>query len=142
MNSILDERYKETIFSLCMDFIIKDGKEPMAAIEEALNKFSSLISDKDAMKDFLIENISVSNSDISSIICGENIKNRNWWNELISSNKNSRKLWGRYKYYLQNVKGWSLKTIEKSINEPTDFVMNYISNPNAKNPESTYGAVF
>ncbi|MGN0606607.1 MAG: Z1 domain-containing protein [Oscillospiraceae bacterium] len=50
--------------------------------------------------------------------------------------------WNRYKAYLSGTKKWSQKTIEKSINEPTDFVMNCISNPNSGVPEKSYGAVF
>lgn len=138
-----DLRYFEAAFAVCMGNIEK-GTDRSEAIENAVKTMSTLVSDEEELREYLYKEVSFSSSDAASMLCSDERKGKDkeWWNKFKEENGFSGKYWNRYKAYLSGTKKWSQKTIEKSINEPTDFVMNCLANPNSGVPESSYGEVF
>ena len=137
-----DLRTFTAAFELCIGKIEK-GTERKNAIEETIAVLGCLVSDVEELRNYLYENVSFSSRDIASMLSSDERKSKDkeWWNNLRQKDF-KREYWNRYKVYLSGTKKWSQKTIEKSINEPTDFIMNCISNPNSGVPEKSYGAVF
>ena len=133
--------YYDSAYSFCLEEM-KRTNDAQAAIAKTLNIFGQFVDDKNHLREFLYENISFTAEDLISVVCSEEIRKHDWWNIFNEKNKFSTPLWSRYKFYLSQNKNWSLKKIEKSINEPTDFVMNCISNPNLDSPQKRYGTVF
>lgn len=136
-----DIRSYEAAFSLCLGEIEK-GMDSEDAINKIAAMMGPLVSDAKDLREYLYREVSFSSNDIASMICAKDKKDREWWNKLKQSSGFKGTYWNRYKAYLSGTKKWSQKTIEKSINEPTDHIMNYISDPNAGVPEKSYGAVF
>lgn len=136
-----DSRNYEAAFSICLGEIEK-GTDRVEAINHTVKIMGSVVSDAEDLREYLYREISFSSSDIASMLSADDRKDREWWNKLKQTESFKGTYWNRYKAYLSGTKKWSQKTIEKSINEPTDFVMNCISNPNAGVPEKSYGAVF
>ncbi len=136
-----DLRNFTAAFDICIGKI-ENGTERKTAIEETIAVLGRLVSDTDELRNYLYENVSFSSNDIASMLSADDRKDREWWNKFRQSLGFKGTYWNRYKAYLSGTKKWSQKTIEKSINEPTDFVMNCISNPNSGVPEKSYGAVF
>jgi len=136
-----DIRSYEAAFSLCLGEIEK-GSNSEAAIDKVVAMMGSLVSDGNDLREYLYREVSFSSNDIASMLCANDKKDREWWNKLKQSAGFKGTYWNRYKAYLSGTKKWSQKTIEKSINEPTDHIMNYISDPHAGVPEKSYGAVF
>ncbi len=136
-----DLRNFHAAFDVCIGKI-ENGAERITAIEETVSFMGALVSDAEELRNYLYENVSFSSTDIASMLSAEDRKDREWWNKLKQTSGFKVSYWARYKAYLSGTKKWTPKTIEKSINEPTDFVMNCISNPNSGVPEKSYGAVF
>lgn len=136
-----DIRNFTAAFDICIGKI-ENGTDRQAAIEETVAVLGSLVSDTEELRNYLYENVSFSANDIASMLSADNRKDREWWNKFRQESGFKVTYWNRYKAYLSGTKKWSQKTIEKSINEPTDFVMNCISNPNSGVPDKSYGAVF
>ena len=136
-----DYNYFSAAFQICIGEI-KNGTEMKNAIEKTVALLGATVSDVDELRNYLYENVSFSSNDIASMLSAEDRKDREWWNKLRQNTGFKGTYWSRYKAYLSGTKKWSQKTIEKSINEPTDFVMNCISNPNSGVSEKSYGAVF
>lgn len=128
-------------------FCVRNGnkeKSKNEIIEDALKVFSAQVSDEEELREYLYKEVSFSSSDAASMLCADERrgKDKEWWNKFKEEIHGSGKYWNRYKAYLSGTKKWSQKTIEKSINEPTDFVMNCLANPNSGVPERSYGEVF
>lgn len=136
-----DIRSYEAAFSLCLGEIEK-GTDSEDAINKVVAMMGSLVSDAKDLREYLYKEVSFSSNDIASMICANDKKDREWWNKLKQSADFKGTYWNRYKAYLSGTKKWSQKTIEKSINEPTDHIMNYIADPHSGVPEKSYGAVF
>ncbi|MDD6082726.1 MAG: Z1 domain-containing protein [Oscillospiraceae bacterium] len=138
-----DLRFFEAAFAVCMGNIEK-GTDRSEAIEDTIKTMGALVSDEEELREYLYKEVSFSSSDAASMLCADERrgKDKEWWNKFKEENGGSGKYWNRYKAYLSGTKKWSQKTIEKSINEPTDFVMNCLANPNSGVPESSYGEVF
>jgi len=138
-----DLRFFEAAFAVCMGNIEK-GTDRSEAIENAVKTMSTLVSDEEELREYLYREVSFSSSDAASMLCSDERKGRDkeWWNKFKEENGGSGKYWNRYKAYLSGTKKWSQKTIEKSINEPTDFIMNCLANPNSGVHENSYGEVF
>ena len=136
-------RFFEAAFAVCMGNIEK-GTDRSEAIENAVKTMSTLVSDEEELREYLYREVSFSSSDAASMLCSDERKGRDkeWWNKFKEENGGSGKYWNRYKAYLSGTKKWSQKTIEKSINEPTDFIMNCLANPNSGVHENSYGEVF
>lgn len=136
-------RFFEMAFTLCMKYI-EDEIDRIEAIENAVKIISTLGVDEEELREYLYKEVSFSSSDAASMLCADERKGKDkeWWNKFKEKNGGSGKYWNRYKAYLSGIKKWNQKTIEKSINEPTDFVMNCLANPNSSVPECSYGAVF
>lgn len=138
-----DLRNYAAAFELCIGKI-ENGTERKSAIEETVAILGAIVSDAEELRNYLYENVSFSGDDIAAMLSADNHKGKDkeWWNNLRQTSDYKGTYWNRYKAYLSGAKKWSQKTIEKSINEPTDFVMNCISNPSSGVPEKSYGAVF
>ena len=136
-------RFYEAAFTLCLGDKEK-GLETIDAINNAVKTMGPLVSDAEDLREYLYREVSFSSNDIASMLSADDRKGKDkeWWNNLRQTSGFKGTYWNRYKAYLSGTKKWSQKTIEKSINEPTDFVMNCISNPNSGVPEKSYGAVF
>lgn len=136
-------RTYEAAFTLCLGEKEK-GLEPVEAINKIVDMMVPLVSNSEDLREYLYREVSFSSNDIASMLSADNRKGKDkeWWNSLRQTSGFKGTYWNRYKAYLSGTKKWSQKTIEKSINEPTDFVMNCISNPNSGVPEKSYGAVF
>ena len=136
-------RTYEAAFTLCLGEKEK-GLEPVEAINKIVDMMGPLVSDAEDLREYLYREVSFSSNDIASMLSADDRKGKDkeWWNNLRQTSGFKGTYWNRYKAYLSGTKKWSQKTIEKSINEPTDFVMNCISNPNSGVPEKSYGAVF
>lgn len=136
-------RTYEAAFTLCLGEKEK-GLEPVEAINKIVVMMGPLVSDAEDLREYLYREVSFSSNDIASMLSADDRKGKDkeWWNNLRQTSGFKGTYWNRYKAYLSGTKKWSQKTIEKSINEPTDFVMNCISNPNSGVPEKSYGAVF
>lgn len=138
-----DLRYFDAAFTVCIGNIEK-GVDRIDAIEETVKTMGILVTNPEELREYLYSEVSFSSSDAASMLCSDERrgKDKEWWNKFKEKNSNSGKYWNRYKAYLSGTKKWSQKTIEKSINEPTDFVMNCLANPNSGVPENSYGEVF
>lgn len=138
-----DLRYFEAAFTVCIGNIEK-GADRADAIEETVKTMGTLVTNPEELREYLYSEVSFSSSDAASMLCSDEHKGKDkeWWNKYKESISFSGKYWNRYKAYLSGTKKWSQRTIEKSINEPTDFIMNCISNPNSGVPEKSYGEVF
>ena len=136
-----DIRNYEAAFSICIGKIEK-GAEQKSAIEATVKIMENLVLDTDDLQEYLYREVSFSSSDIAAMLSSDERKDREWWNKFRQSSEYTGKYWNRYREYLSGTKGWSQKTIEMSINKPTDFIMNRISNPNSGVTEKSYGAVF
>lgn len=136
-----DSRNYEAAFTLCMGKI-EEGKDRINAIEETVSILGQVVADANELREYLYREVSFLSTDVASMLRADDRKDREWWNKFKQSSNCSEKFWMRYKSYLSGTKRWSQKTIEKSINEPTDFVMNCISDPHSGKPERSYGVVF
>ena len=121
---------------------IHNGKSGEDAIKSTLDIFASLVSNIDDLREYLYKNISFEADMGPAMLYGAGVKDREWWNKYKSNNPNKLMYWNRYKHYLQANKKWNITTIGRSIDTPTDYIMNAISNPLAKTPEKSYGLVF
>ena len=132
-------------FDMCLSFI-HSGFSGDEAIRKTLEVFSSdtfsgVINSIDELRNYLYENISFTADGIYTAVVDDSKRNRDWWNKYRETNGVGQ-YWSRYKTYLKRIKKWDDYTIERSINEPTDFIMNKLSNPAETTPEECYGAVF
>ena len=136
-----DETFYIAATEMCMANI-KNGKSGEEAIQITLDVFASLVNNIDNLREYLYKNISFEADIRPAILYGEGIKDREWWSKYKSNIDNKLIYWKRYRHYLQEYKKWSLVTIGRSIETPTDYIMNAIANPRSGLSEKCYGLVF
>lgn len=101
------------------------------AIEKTIESMSVLIDDADGLRDYLLSRISREKEEETvSVMLGEEAENSTWWDEYRAENASDLKFWNRYSKYLFERKHWEKSTITKSIGNPTDMLLNAISDPN------------
>ncbi len=130
----------ESAYNMCLAFINR-GEDGACAINKTIEIFMHLVEDVSSLREYLYESISFSSNEIFKSLLSEEKRDKDWWNKYRQNNEPGQ-YWSRYKEYLRKFKKWDMKTIEASINAPTDFVMNAISNPHSVNPEYSRGTVF
>lgn len=97
-------------------------------INEVANLFESQVSDKDKLLNYLNEQISRERKmPNAKVMKNVEVRNSDWWTKF--SENNNCDHWGRYYRYLQYDQGWDRESIEKSIDMPTDEIMNSIVDP-------------
>ena len=109
-------------------------------VEQVVSDFFSIILNKQSLKDFLFEEISVEIEPVINIISDE-MKNSDWWKQLKKSSDFQPEYWTRYFEYLLKKENWSINAV-RDIDEATDDVMNVISNAYIHNKEERMGLVF
>lgn len=109
-------------------------------VEQVVSDFSSIILNKQSLKDFLFEEISVEIEPVINIVSDE-MKNSDWWKQLKKSSDFQPEYWTRYFEYLLKKDNWSINAV-RDIDEATDDVMNVISNAYIHNKEERMGLVF
>lgn len=101
------------------------------AVEQTMFIFSSVVSNADNLRKYLDEQISMIREQQQPVfITGLEVRNSVWWDEFIK--ENSTEYWNRYEKYLLENKGWPRSSIDKSIDNTTNKVMNAIADPNEK----------
>lgn len=113
----------------------KNADDIDSAIKEALEQtmfiFSSVVSNADNLRKYLDEQISMIREQQQPVfITGLEVRSSVWWDEFIK--ENSTEYWNRYEKYLLENKGWPRSSIDKSIDNTTNKVMNAIADPNEK----------
>lgn len=102
-----------------------------AAIEQTMCMFSNVVSDSDNLRKYLLEQISMIREQQQPIfMMGLEVRNSVWWDEF--KKENQTEYWNRYEKYLLENKGWARSSVDKSINNTTNKVMNAIADPNEK----------
>ncbi|MDQ0148670.1 Z1 domain-containing protein [Eubacterium multiforme] len=101
------------------------------AVEKTMDIFSNVVSNEDNLRKYLEEQISMIREQQHPMFmtCLE-VRNSVWWDEFLK--ENSTEYWNRYEKYLLENKGWPRSSIDKSINNTTNKVMNAIADPNKK----------
>ena len=98
------------------------------ALEEILNKYKNEVTDKENLRNFLMENISAYREQKDgSTIFDKKLINSKWWSEFKKNEKTA--YWDRYEKYLIESKNWKRIIIKRSTDKVTDNIMNFISNP-------------
>lgn len=101
------------------------------AVEKTMEIFSSVVSDSDNLRKYLEEQISMIREQQQPVfMTGLEVRNSVWWDEFKTESKTE--YWNRYEKYLLEDKGWPRSSIDKSIDNTTNKVMNAIANPNEK----------
>ncbi len=102
------------------------------AIDDTLRAMSSLVDGNiEALRDYLLSRISREKEEETvSVMLGEEAENSTWWDEYKTENAKKLVFWDRYCKYLYENKNWEKSAITKSINNPTDLLLNSIANPN------------
>ncbi|MGO5092371.1 Z1 domain-containing protein [Clostridium sp. LCP25S3_F10] len=101
------------------------------AVEQTMFIFSSVVLNADNLRKYLNEQISMIREQQQPVfMTGLEVRNSVWWDEFIK--ENSTEYWNRYEKYLLENKGWPRSSIDKSINNTTNKVMNAIADPNKK----------
>lgn len=101
------------------------------AVEETIDIFKSTVSNPNNLRKYLFEQISMIREQKQPVFMTNiDVRNSVWWDEL--KKKKQIEYWNRYEKYLLEKKGWPRSSIEKSINNSTDKVMNAIADPNSK----------
>lgn len=101
------------------------------SVEKTMSIFYNVVSDADNLKKYLEEQISMIREQQQPVfMTGLDVRNSIWWDEL----KKGKQIeyWNRYEKYLLENKGWARSSIDKSIDNTTNKVMNAIANPNQK----------
>lgn len=107
------------------------------ALEQTMFIFSNEVSDPSNLRKYLDEQISMIREQQQPVfMTGIEVRSSVWWDEFKKENsieyRNSTEYWNRYKKYLLENKGWARSTIDKSIDNTTNNVMNAIADPNEK----------
>ncbi|MEG0670725.1 Z1 domain-containing protein [Clostridium sp.] len=101
------------------------------AVDQTMSIFLNVVSDPNNLEKYLFEQISMIREQQQPVfMTGLEVRNSVWWNEF--EKENVMEYWKRYEKYLLENKGWARSTIDKSIDNTTDKVMNAIANPNKK----------
>ncbi|NFM45370.1 hypothetical protein FDB72_04290 [Clostridium botulinum] len=101
------------------------------AVEQTMFIFSSVVLNADNLRKYLNEQISMIREQQQPVfMTGLEVRNSVWWDEFIK--ENSTEYWNRYEKYLLENKGWPRSSIDKSIDNTTNKVMNAIADPNKK----------
>ena len=99
------------------------------AVEQTMSIFSGVVSDTGNLRKYLYEQISMIREQQEPVfMTGLEVRNSVWWDEF--KKENSTEYWNRYKKYLLEDKGWPRSSIDKSIDNTTNKVMNAIADPN------------
>lgn len=132
----LNERYEIAYDFYSKRFEDYDGEELNEqinkAIDDTLVAMSSFVDgNTDALKDYLLSRISREKEEETvSVMLGEEAENSTWWDEYRVENAEKLDFWNRYRKYLYENKHWEKSAITKSINNPTDMLLNSIADPN------------
>ncbi|ADF99793.1 conserved hypothetical protein [Clostridium botulinum F str. 230613] len=106
------------------------------AVDQTMFIFSSVVLNADNLRKYLDEQISMIREQQQPVfMTGLEVRNSVWWDEFIK--ENSTEYWNRYEKYLLENKGWPRSSIDKSIDNTTNKVMNAIADPNKKNGNRT-----
>jgi len=113
----------------------RDADDINRAIRDAVDKtmsiFSNVVSDADNLKKYLEEQISMIREQQQPVfMTGLEVRNSVWWDEF--KKENQTEYWNRYEKYLLENKGWARSSIDKSIDNTTNKIMNVIADPNKK----------
>ncbi len=101
------------------------------AVEQTMLIFSNVVSNSDNLRRYLEEQISMIREQQQPVfMTGLEVRNSIWWDEF--KKENQTEYWNRYEKYLLENKGWARSSIDKSIDNTTNNVMNAIANPNEK----------
>ncbi|ABS42560.1 hypothetical protein VT72_03050 [Clostridium botulinum] len=101
------------------------------AVDQTMFIFSSVVLNADNLRKYLDEQISMIREQQQPVfMTGLEVRNSVWWDEFIK--ENSTEYWNRYEKYLLENKGWPRSSIDKSIDNTTNKVMNAIADPNKK----------
>lgn len=105
-------------------------------INETINRFKDMISSEEELREYLDTRISRErNEEDIKIIYGEEAQNSNWWTKYKNTNTGKLQYWNRYKSYLTREKKWEKSAITKSIDNPTDVLLNSICDPLGNFPQ-------
>ena len=97
-------------------------------INLTVSMFENSVSDKEMLANYLKEQISIERQMPDARIMKSNeVKDLHWWSDYAKDNQ--LKYWSRYRRYLKDDNGWDGASIEKSIDLPTDEIMNSIIAP-------------
>ncbi len=115
-------------------------EEIRKAVEQTMLIFKSVVSDPNNLEKYLFEQISMIRDQKQPVfMTGLEVRSSVWWNKF--KKENELEYWKRYERYLLENKGWARSTVDKSIDNTTDKVMNAISDPNKNVPEERKGMV-
>lgn len=138
MNSIIGVPHEEYLIYQAANAVCKAKREACKEnltdkkIEEIINEviiiFAGQVSDINILCNFLNEQISRERQMPNARIMKSNeIKNSDWWTKYCDSNDCQH--WERYYKHLLYDQGWDQDSIEKSVDLPTDEIMNALVDP-------------
>lgn len=132
--------YKAAVFK-CVK-LVKDNEDIKTAVEKIAASFAVLVEDVDYLKKILYQEVTQESS-THPVIMAENVRQRDWWNNLKKSKPKSKTMGyvDRYFDYLSNKPGWSEISI-KDLDVSTDEVMNVLANPKIKQADERRGLVY
>ena len=110
----------------CKDNITNEKIDEI--IRLTVSMFANTVSDKQMLVNYLKEQISIERQMPNArIMKSDEVKDLHWWSNY--AKENQLKYWSRYRRYLKDDMGWDGASIEKSVDLPTDEIMNSIINP-------------
>ncbi len=128
-------------FNRCKKIINENELSHEEAISAVVAQLGFAVENVDMLRQYLFEQISLPIEPIVAMY-GEEAKRSTWWNDFQKSAPNLTPYWSRYERYLSESKGWDLQVIDRSIDTPTNSIMNAISNPRIQTPCERIGMVF
>lgn len=97
-------------------------------IEHSVERFKGLITNPEQLFNYLNEQISRERRmPNASVMKSNEVRDSDWWTKF--SENNECEHWKRYFKHLQDSSGWDQDSIEKSVDLPTDEIMNSIIDP-------------
>lgn len=128
-----DMKFYKSAFEFYEGTLIKGNGNIEEEIKKAVNKtmtiFSSLVSDRDNLEKYLYEQISMIREQQQPVFMTSlEVRDSTWWTEL--KKERHTEYWNRYEKFLLENKGWARSSIDKSIDNTTNKVMNAIADPN------------
>ena len=112
---------------------VKDAVEKIIAGYTLLG----MILDMEHLKKVLYEEVTQESSQ-HNVIKSEEVRNRHWWTDFKTNIHEPKKYWNRYYDFLSSKPGWSVTSV-RDMDDSTDEVMNYLSDPIAKNQMNAEG---
>ena len=123
--------------------MVHDQKTPVKDdVEKIIAGYTLLgmISDMENLKKVLYEEVTQESSQ-HNVIKSEEVRNRHWWTDFKTNIHEPKKYWNRYYDFLSSKPGWSVASV-RDMDDSTDEVMNYLSDPIAKKPDERRGLVY